>query len=316
MKVKDLFDLKYDVNLELLTCETTTVDDKDGVNFVSRTSGNNGVVAVVKKIEGITPQPIGTLSCASGGSVLETFVQTKPYYSGRDLYVLTPKKVMTLQEKLFYCMCIRTNAYKYNYGRQANKTLKDIELPDNIPEWVFDTPTAPVSTKKCINNVPEFDVQKWNYFYVGDLFILARGKFSNVSECENGSIPLVTAFTQNNGVSKYITCGKGYYSKGNCITVANTGQGSVFRTFYQHSTFVPSNNVTCLYPNGFKLNKYIGLFIATLCKLEIPRYSYGRIVNNKQLKNTIIRLPVNIDGKPDLAYMESYIKSLPYSDKI
>ena len=136
MKIGDLFDVKYGVNLELMTCERTTVNDINGVNFVARTSKNNGVTAVVKKIDGIEPQQVGTLSCAGGGSVLETFVQTRPYYSGRDLYVLTPKCEMTLAEKLYYCMCIKANAYKYNYGRQANKTLKDIEVPDNVPSWV------------------------------------------------------------------------------------------------------------------------------------------------------------------------------------
>jgi len=114
MKVKDLFDVQYGVNLELLACEATTAQDSEGINFVARTSNNNGVVAKVKRIDGINPQPAGTLSCAGGGSVLETFVQTEPYYSGRDLYVLTPKGEMTLAEKLYYCMCIKANAYKYS----------------------------------------------------------------------------------------------------------------------------------------------------------------------------------------------------------
>jgi len=136
MKISDLFDVKYGVNLELMTCERTTDNDINSVNFVARTSKNNGVTAVVKRIDGVEPQPAGTLSCAGGGSVLETFVQTKPYYSGRDLYIFTPKFEMTLAEKLYYCMCIKANAYKYNYGRQANKTLRDIEIPDSVPEWV------------------------------------------------------------------------------------------------------------------------------------------------------------------------------------
>ena len=134
MKISDIFDVSYGINLELNKCDITC--DKDGINFVSRTSQNNGVVAKVKRIEGKEPQPAGVLTCAGGGSVLSTFVQTEPFYSGRDLYILKPKKNMSLNEKLFYAMCIRENAYRYNYGRQANKTLKDIELPDTIPDWV------------------------------------------------------------------------------------------------------------------------------------------------------------------------------------
>lgn len=315
MKVRELFDVKYGVNLELITCETTAADDADGVNFVARTSNNNGVVAVVKKIEGVTPQAAGTLSCAGGGSVLETFVQTKPYYSGRDLYILTPKKKMTLAEKLFYCMCIKANAYKYNYGRQANKTLKDIELPDAVMQWVYETKIDAITTN--VNaKTPPLEAEKWGEFKIGKLFTLSRGKMSNISECESGDMPLVTAFTQNNGISRYVSCDERYHASGNCLTVANTGQGSVFRTFYQPTAFVPSNNVTCLFPLDFELNKYIGMFIATLCWLEIPRYSYGRIVNNRQLEQVIIKLPQTLNNSPDWEYMENYIKSLPYSDRI
>ena len=142
----------------------------------------------------------------------------------------------------------------------------------------------------------------------------------SVTDCESGDIPLVTAYTQNNGVSNYISCESEYVNNGNCLTVANTGQGSVFRTFYQPSKFVPSNNVTCLTAKGFTMNKYIGLFITTLCWLEIPRYSYGRIVNNTRLEQTVLKLPVKKTDKrkgvPDWSYMENYIKSLPYGDKL
>ncbi|EXG78796.1 restriction endonuclease subunit S [Cloacibacillus evryensis] len=320
MKVIDLFSVEYGVNLELLNCEGTTADDINGVNFVSRTASNNGVVAVVKKIDGVIPQKAGTLSCAGGGSVLETFVQTKPYYSGRDLYVLTPKKSMTIQEKLFYCMCIKANAYRYNYGRQANKTLKDIQLPDIIPSWVNSTPVNPVTTKNTTENALPLDKSTWEEFPITRLFNTARGKMGSVTDCESGDIPLVTAYTQNNGVSNYISCESEYVNNGNCLTVANTGQGSVFRTFYQPSKFVPSNNVTCLTAKGFTMNKYIGLFITTLCWLEIPRYSYGRIVNNTRLEQTVLKLPVKKTDKrkgvPDWSYMENYIKSLPYGDKL
>ena len=48
MKIKDLFYYKYGVNLELMNCQEITDKDKDSVNFVARTSVNNGVVARVK----------------------------------------------------------------------------------------------------------------------------------------------------------------------------------------------------------------------------------------------------------------------------
>lgn len=134
IKLSELFEVKYGVNLELNKLE----HDPNGINFVSRTSQNNGVSARVKRIYDLDPIEKGMLTVAGGGSVLETFVQPEPFYSGRDLYYLRPLVKMRLEEKLYYCMCIRANKYRYNYGRQANKTLKDILLPSmsEIPAWV------------------------------------------------------------------------------------------------------------------------------------------------------------------------------------
>ena len=132
--LSDLFDVIYGTNLEL----NHLVYDPNGINFVSRTSKNNGISAKVKRLVDVEPTPEGMITVAAGGSVLEAFVQIEPFYSGRDLYYLKPRVDLTLQEKVFYCLCIRSNKYKYNYGRQANRTLKDILVPSlsNIPDWV------------------------------------------------------------------------------------------------------------------------------------------------------------------------------------
>lgn len=134
--ISDLFDVIYGVNLEL----NKLTRDPDGINFVGRSAKNNGITGRVRKIDGIEPIEAGVLTVAGGGSVLETFVQVEPFYSGRDLYFLRPKIELTLEQKLYYCMCIRANKYRFNYGRQANRTLKDIPIPvvSEIPSWVTD----------------------------------------------------------------------------------------------------------------------------------------------------------------------------------
>lgn len=154
VRVEDLFEVVYGVNLELNRLEL----DPNGINFVSRTAQNNGVSAKVKKIEGLEPIPAGMLTVAGGGSVLETFVQPEPFYSGRDLYYLAPRDDMSIEEKLYYCMCIRANKYRYNYGRQANRTLRDLRIPapSEIPEWVYSTiPSVVGSWKGRLDEVLE-----------------------------------------------------------------------------------------------------------------------------------------------------------------
>jgi len=134
MIVNDLFEVFYGTNLELNNLKKSNI----GINFVSRTEKNNGVSAIVEPIKDLEPLDAGLITVAGGGnSVLSSFVQVKPFYSGRDLFYLKARKQMTLREKLFYCMCIRSNQFKYSYGRQANKTLKSIKLPDEIPSWLY-----------------------------------------------------------------------------------------------------------------------------------------------------------------------------------
>jgi hypothetical protein len=134
IKLDKLFEVKYGVNLELNSLSL----DPNGINFVSRTARNNGVSARVARIPTITPIEAGMLTVAGGGSVLETFVQPEPFYSGRDLYYLRPLETLTLEQKLYCCLCVRANKYRYNYGRQANRTLKDLMIPDprQAPAWV------------------------------------------------------------------------------------------------------------------------------------------------------------------------------------
>tara|TARA_B100001057_G_C22848467_1_gene950004 strand:- start:259 stop:741 length:483 start_codon:yes stop_codon:yes gene_type:complete len=134
IKLDKLFDVKYGINLELNKCTI----DKNGINFVSRTFQNNGVSAKVKKINNVEPQPAGTITVSGGGSTCEAFLQLEEFYSGRDLYVLYPKFKMSVEIGIFYTMCIRFNKYRFNYGRQANRTLKDLLIPDhkNYNEWV------------------------------------------------------------------------------------------------------------------------------------------------------------------------------------
>ncbi|MDR0526861.1 MAG: restriction endonuclease subunit S [Spirochaetaceae bacterium] len=308
--IEDLFDIKYGINLELNACEIT--NDKDGINFVARTAENNGVVAKVKPIENKPPQPAGVLTCASGGSVLSTFVQIEPFYSGRDLYVLTPKSDMRLEEKLFYCHCIKMNAYRYRYGRQANKTLKDIKLPD-LPDWLktYTIDYSRIRTAIEKRELP-LNISKWGKFKIGDIFNVGGTKTTKIDalkEYGRGIYPYVTTQSSNNGVDGFYN----YWTEQGQVLVIDSAVAGFCS--YQENNFSASDHVEKLVPR-FSINKYIGLFIAAIINLDRYRYNYGRKFNQKKIKETLIKLPVLDNNEPDWQFMEDYIKSLQYSDKI
>lgn len=295
-----------------MALELVPDNESGGVNFVARTSANNGVVARVKRIDGLEPQPAGILSCAGGGSVLSTFVQTEPFYSGRDLYTLTPKKEMVLEEKLFYCMCIQANAYRFSYGRQANKTIKDIELPNTVPKWVIDSNIKPITTTRANTLTPQLEVQNWGEYALGKIFTFYKGKRLTKEDMTEGKVNFIGSICENNGVRQYIDVVPMYAP--NCITV--NYNGSVGEAFYQKDPFWASDDVNVLYANGWNLNKYIALFIITAIKTNRYKFSYGRKWTLEKMKESVIKLPRDAHGLPDWAYMERYIKALQYSDRI
>lgn len=138
-RVEELFEISYGHSLELNRMAITSADE--GIPFVSRKMGDNGIAAYVKKVNGVEPNNAGELTCAlSGNGVLTTHIQERPYYTAFHVACLRPRFELTTQELLYYCLCIRMNRYRYSYGRQANRTLKHIQIParKEIPKWVRD----------------------------------------------------------------------------------------------------------------------------------------------------------------------------------
>lgn len=324
-KISDLFIIKYGVNLELCNCEECDKNDVDAVNFVSRTSMNNGVSGYVKRIDEIEPQSSGLITLAGGGSVLSTFLQTKPFYSGRDLYTLESITNISNECKLYIITLIKANRYRYAYGRQANKTFPnlEIELPiddSNRIDWQYmedyikSLHHKPLTTKNKADNVSSFDVKNWKDFKIGNIFKTSTSPLSIKAELEKGTVPLISRSALNNGCDGYFDVSEEKISKGNCITIGAEG---IF-AFYQPNNFATGNKVYTL--KNVNLNKYNALFITTILNKEAYKYSYGRARILSKLSNEIIKLPAitKEDGtyEPDWEYMENYIKSLPYGDRI
>ena len=286
-------------------------EDSD-VLFVSRTANNNGVVATVDRVEGTAPFAAGLITVALGGSVLSSFVQRKPFYTAFHIMVLEPRRMMSFNEKLYYCMCIQGNKYRYSYGRQANKTLKDIDIPDTVPEWVNGISISPITTQLAATSA--IASRSWSEYRMGDLFRFVKGRRLTKADMIDGPINYLGAISENNGVRQHIEVAPEDISAANCITV--NYNGSVGEAFYQSEPFWASDDVNILYADGWTMNKYNALFIVTVIKANRYRFSYGRKWTMDKMKESIIKLPAKADGTPDYEYMEAYIKTLPYSDRI
>ena len=101
----------------------------------------NGVTARVKPIDDLEPAAAGNVTVALGGQggAGVAFLQPFPFYCGRDVMILKAKAEMTDQEKLWWATCITANRFRFGFGRQANRTLAELVMPNKIPKWVSTT---------------------------------------------------------------------------------------------------------------------------------------------------------------------------------
>lgn len=313
--VSDLFDVRYGHSLELNALTLCSVSE--GVAFVSRQVGHNGISTYVAPVEDIEPAPAGDISCALGGNgVLTTYIQEADFYCGRDVAILRPKVDLTKQQILFYCLCIKFNRFRYSYGRQANKTLTSLVVPSihQIPNWVNATDLNQISgaNEPLVKEpTPSLTPQQWRGFKYDALFDIKKGRRLTKSQMTEGDTPFIGSIDSNNGQRQYVSAEPNH--QGNVITV--NYNGSVAEAFYQPDPFWASDDVNVLYPK-FELTPYIAMFLCAIIRQEKFRYNYGRKWHLDRMNETVMRLPVTAANEPDWKFMGRYIKSLPYSKSI
>lgn len=308
-----IFELHYGQSLELNAL--TKVRRPDGVNFVGRAMGNNGVTARVAT--NVAPAAAGQISVALGGNgVLSTFLQPEPFVCGRDVMVLVPlDPLMSVPEKMFWARCIWANRFKFSYGRQANRTLGSLEVPDSPPEWVKNVivPTNENLTASLESPVPFGNPMTWSNFSLGDLFEIRKGRRVTKAVRTPGTTRFIGASEKNNGVTDMVDL-KPVFEAG-CVTVPYNGN-SVGCAFYQDEPFFACDDVNVLIPRDVAQDKFALLFLCAMIRHERPRFTYGYKWTLERMKGSKIRLPTTADGGPDWSHMSRVTRGLPFSAAI
>ncbi len=305
-------------------------DDNPTVNYVTRTAENNGVGDVIDYIAGVEPYPAGSITLALGGSIGSTFIQASPFYTGQNVAVLRDKNNLSYETKLFIVSIIKKEcSVRFcAFGRELNVHYKtDFTLslpttPDGEPDWqwmedyIRSLRSEPIKTVNSSSPL-DIDTAKWDWFKLGGetgLFDIKKGKRLTAENQTDGKTPYVGAIDSNNGVSNRI--GQNPIHRGNTISLSYNG--SVGEAFYQPDDYWATDDVNALYLKSKygELNPALALFICTVIKLDKYRFSYGRKWTLENMEGTMIRLPATSTGEPDWERMESYMKSLPYGDRI
>ena len=325
-KVSDLFEI-HSGNAIFVDLE----EDPKGFAFVSATRNNNNIFSRVKFTSGMRVFNSGciTVPC-KGESSLYACVQTEDFVPSNNVKVLVPKVDIPLIVKWFYCYCLRQHTQFYSYGRTIVAYLPNIELPDNIPDWVYDCKLDLPKTEVG-SEIPELHTENWKSFKLGDLFNITRGSFNTMpEECTDAEVQLrlVGRSISDNGIwPTTFGCTRQYfdlmhsgmsgfhkYFRQNSLAVLTDGDAG-FTTF-QYGGFVASSKAAILTPKSFRLSPHIGLFIATFIRVQRGLWGNNRIYTPEMIANTRIKLPATPTGEPDWNFMELYMRSLPYSDLI
>lgn len=211
-----------------------------------------------------------------------------------------------------------------------------------VPDWEFmnhyihSLHYKPITTKNKIGHAPDLHVDLWKKFKIADIFEIKYGVNLELNTCieadknEPDSVNFVARTAENNGISSRVKIMDHVTpQKSGLISVA--GGGSALSTFYQDEPFYSGRDLYTLDAKA-NISPASKLFIITIIEQNKYKYSYGRQAN-KTLSTLIIRLPIlyNADGTPyiddtysysakgyvpDWKFMERYIRSLPYGDRI
>ena len=191
--------------------------------------------------------------------------------------------------------------------------------------------TTQIEAKQC-NNIP---TKEWKEFYLHKLFCVGMGNGIDAVATTNDDpkYNYVSRDSNGNGVVGFVDGIEGeepFPAGAMSLALGGSFLGSCF---IQKKPFYTAQNVAVL-QEKVPLSDHTKLFIATLIRNEckIKYQAFGRELNAHFRKDFTIKLPVkrNADGIvfdethefsdngyiPDWEWMDRYMKSLPYSDRI
>ena len=331
--VDDLFEI---INGKGITVEEIESNQGD-FEAVQSGEGNNGVMGYISKAycrnKGYSYCEEACLTVARSGTSGYVSFHENGCVVGDSAKILLLKnhEAKSKQTYLFLQTLLAANRFKYTYGRKVTEALYSntvIKLPvttSGEPDWqwmksyINSLHSKELSTNNAATiNFQPLAASDWHEFTVNNLFdsIYKVASYhdddlTNSSVYDENTVAYVTRTDQDNSVKSLVrSAGLVNIEHGNAIVVGDTTS----TISYQPNPFVAGEHIIAARASW--LNKYTGLFVTCLLRQERYRYSYGRAYKLDLIRNTKLKLPVTPEGKPDWQFMENYIKSLPYGDRL
>lgn len=195
--------------------------------------------------------------------------------------------------------------YKSVDNRKFTKTINDYVA--------FMIKNFEVDFTKVVNNKKSYKLStEYKAIRFGDYFKVDRGKVANLTSLVEGTTPIVSSYGENQGISFFGDVPVKYE---NCITASLNGSKTGYFAYHNYQ-FNANTDCGVITSDKFEINKYTGLYLATILKEMEFKFQYGRKLSKTRLGNEIIELP--IDSKGNFAYdeIEKYMKQFNYIELI
>ncbi|WP_317165729.1 restriction endonuclease subunit S [Capnocytophaga sp. oral taxon 903] len=155
------------------------------------------------------------------------------------------------------------------------------------------------------------DKVQWKDFTIGELFDINPTKYyklpNEVIISKNGSIPLISNSSTDNGVMGYSNMKAN--NKGNTLTCSDTTMGAE-TMFYQEKDFIGYSHIQHLVPKFKVFNKAIAYMIITASRIATAnKYDYGTKFNREAMNATKITLPTH-NGEIDYNFMQNLVRTI------
>ena len=205
-----------------------------------------------------------------------------------------------------------------------------------VPDWQFmedyikSLHYKPLTTKRVFTGNMKLDVSEWKEFVVGRIFKSQTGDTDITQDLlTNHGLPVVSAGVADTGIIGK-TSVKARIFHENTITIDMFGYACARPYQYKMVTHARCFSLSVI---DYSLSTNQCLFLSQMMNCSSYKFAYGRMCSWERIKDDTLKLPIqrHPDGSPvidkekkynkngyipDWQFMEDYINSLPYSDRI
>lgn len=333
-KLGDLFEIVGTKSLDSNAIEFT----ETGINFIGRTSENNGIQGKIQK-RNFEPNEPYTITATVIGNYKYVKYQKERYYCSQNINKLTPKNIITCwNEKIAYffvtniqkfvslydnqqsgyklddiknhliCLPVKNKKIDFNFMESLISELEKEhvnKLSNFLNENRLDDYELTFEEKELLENYKEIQFEEYsisNFFEV--LTPKKRFDANKVNVLEKGIHPYIVRMSTNNGQKGYIDENTIYLNDANTLSF---GQDTA-TVFYQKNPYFTSDKIKILRFKNGNLNSELGLYFVSAIFKSFSKFFWGASSFSVDvIKNQKIKVPVKNENI-DIETMESLIK--------